>query len=113
MNTLYIKLIFAVIAVIALGSGVAYVMKLQDELEAKKTAYTELEGKFNRSQEDLLQATTSKDALVQATVEATKERTRIQVELNATLSKLRMQKPPVECKAAVDWAIENKHDLSF
>lgn len=64
-------------------------------------------------QEQLITVTGDKKALDKRLTEADLERQKVRADLNVTLKKLRAQKPPTECKAAVEWAIENKGDLAW
>ena len=69
--------------------------------------------KFQRSQQDLAEATRTKAELATAMQKAETARGAIQTQLQASLSKLRAQKPPQECQAAINWAVEQKLDLSW
>lgn len=80
--------------------------KVQAELVATKESKRILE-------ENFVAATRDRDQLRSQAAEADAARAKVQADLAATLKKLRSQKPPVECKAAVDWAIERKGDLSW
>lgn len=50
---------------------------------------------------------------VQQNLDATLERKRTQAALNAALTKLRAQPIPQDCQGAIDFAVENKDDLSW
>lgn len=73
----------------------------------------ELTGRLNAANMMLEQATQSRDALAASVTKSNAQRAAIQTQLNASLTKLRQQKPPSECKAAVDWAVENRGDLAW
>ena len=45
--------------------------------------------------------------------EAEKKRSEIVAKMTQEINILRMQTPPKECSVAVEWAIENKSDLSW
>ena len=113
LPNLYIKLIGAAIICALIGGGFWYVSSLRSDLAESRTRVTELEGKFQRSQDDLKQATADKAALDAKLAEADAARAKVQADLQVTLRKLRNQKPPVECKAAIDWAVDNKDDLKW
>ena len=65
------------------------------------------------AEENLIQATKARDEYLKSNQEAQAARDKIQADLQVTLSKLRKQKPPTECKAAIDWAVQNKDDLKW
>lgn len=44
---------------------------------------------------------------------ASQTQQKIQQQLNTTLTQLSAQKPPTDCKAAIDWAVDQKDDLSW
>lgn len=111
--TLYLKL--AGLAVIALlVAGVTWhIHHLKSELLESQAKVTELTSKFQRSQDDLKSVTDDRNEVNTKLAQAETQRQQIQLDLANSLKKLRAQKPPVECKAAVDWSVENKDDLDW
>jgi len=80
--------------------------EVSTELITKKEAFKVLEGDFIKATTDL--------GVLQAKIKtADAERTKIQLDLSTALAKLRGQKAPKECKAAIDWSVLNKADLSW
>lgn len=65
------------------------------------------------SQENLLSATNARDSVLKAAKEAELQREQIQTDLSQEIQKLRDQKPPSDCKKAIDWAVQNKSDLNW
>lgn len=65
------------------------------------------------AEDNFVQATKDRDAYLKAGQEAEQARAKVQSDLAVTLKKLRQQKPPTECKAAIDWAVQNKDDLKW
>ena len=80
--------------------------EVNTELSSKKEAFKVLE-------RDFVQATTDLGVLQAKIKTADAERTKIQLDLSTALAKLRGQKAPKECKAAIDWSVLNKTDLSW
>lgn len=113
LSTLYIKLIGAAIIAAIIGGCLWYVSSLRSNLADARTRVTELEGKFQRSQDDLKQATADKEVLDKSLAASALARSKVQADLSATIKRLRNQKPPQECKAAIDWAVENKDDMKW
>lgn len=108
-----LKLLPYILAAAAALGAYWYVSSLRSDLAEAKTKVTELEGKFNRSQDDLKQATVARDAYLDQLSNAEQMRRKVQADLQGALLKLRSQKPPVECKAAIDWAVDQKLDLDW
>lgn len=113
LSTLYIKLIGAAIIAAIVGGCLLYVSSLRSNLAESRTRVTELEGMLARSQEDLKQATADKAELDSRLAIASAARSKVQADLSATIRRLRNQKPPQECKAAIEWAVENKDDMKW
>ena len=113
LPTLYIRLIGAAIIASIIGGGFWYVSSLRSNLAESRTRVTELEFKLKTSEDNLKQATEDKAALDTKLAEADAARAKVQADLLGTLKKLRSQKPPTECKAAIDWAVEKKDDLTW
>lgn len=113
MSTLYIRLAGIAVFVLAVLGGYFYVKNLQSNLAEAQAQVLELQGKYKTSQEDLTKATESAAALDAARKSADEARAQVQRERDAAMAKLRGQKPPVDCKAAIQWSIEQKGDLSW
>lgn len=113
MSTIYIRLVGIAAIVLAVLGGYFYVSNLKSNLAEAQAQVLELELKYKTSQQDLANATSAAEALDAARKTADELRTKVQRERDAALAKLRGQKPPTECKDAVQWSIDNKGDLSW
>jgi len=109
----YLRLagIFALIGIIGLVSW--HVHSLNSTIATKTKENIALQVQLQSLTEEYKKATQSAEDLAKAKDKADVERLVVQSERDAALQRLRNQKPPTECKAAIDWAIENKNDLSF
>jgi len=66
--------------------------------------------KLNTTIDDLKKASDEQQKRVDG---ANKERSAIIVEMTKTINTLSAQKPPTECKQAIEWAVQNKGDLAW
>ena len=71
------------------------------------------QAKFEQVRQDLLRVTEERSVLDSQLKEAEVLRGTLVKSYDARLKALRGQKPPVECKAVIDWAIENRSDLAW
>lgn len=113
LPSLYIKLIGAAIVLAAIAWHVFGDLRLKSSLEQAQVDMASLRADKLNLETQLLKATQSAAQLDDAVKVAEAARSKVQADLQVTLKKLRNQKPPTECKAAVDWAIENKGDLKW
>lgn len=97
----------------AVGGGYLYVSNLKSNLKEAKELAVKQQLELSRLNEELLAATKTKQELMDAAEKAGQERQRIQAQLTGEIRKLRAQKPPQECKAAIDWAVEQKADMEW
>lgn len=74
---------------------------------------TNLQVKNTELREELIRVTRDREELISATQKAAQDRERIRDELNGTIRRLRAQKPPQECTAAINWAVEQKADMDW
>jgi chromosome segregation ATPase len=113
MPLLYIRLIVVAAILAALGGAYGYVHHLKSSLEEAQAEIVVLDGKYKSSQEDLAKATEAAQALDAQRKQADDARIAIQKQRDEALTKLRTQKPPVDCKAAIQWSVDSKGDLSW
>jgi chromosome segregation ATPase len=113
VSPLALKLLPYIIAAAALVGGYLYVTHLQEKVEEQQAALIKAEEERIRLNEALIAVTDDKKALDEEILKSEAQRAAVRAELNRTLAKLRSQRPPVECKAAIDWAVENKGDLQW
>lgn len=113
MPLLYIRLAGIAALVIAIAGGWFYVTSLKSNLAEAQAQVLELQVKYKTSQLDLTNATSDREALDAARKGADDARLRLKAERDAALQKLRTQKPPVDCKAAIQWSVDQKSDLSW
>lgn len=74
------------------------------EIETKKTEIRELQDKVRTYAEQQLE-------FEKSLAEARKKQKQISDQFNKELNRLRNQPVPQDCRAATDWAIENKDEL--
>jgi len=108
--SLILSIVFGITAVVG---AYTYVGALKDQLTRKNSEIAELNFKLKRSQHDLVSATADKQIIIEMLAKSAKERQVIQSNLSATIQRLQSQKPPTECKEAIEWAVENKNDLAW
>jgi predicted Holliday junction resolvase-like endonuclease len=113
MPLLYIRLIVVTIVLALIGGAYGYVKHLQSNLAEARAEIVVLDGKFKTSQEDLAKATEAALTLDTQRKVADEARAAVQKERDVALSKLKNQKPPVDCKAAIQWSVDSKGDLSW
>jgi hypothetical protein len=104
-------ILFAVTAVV--GGGYLYVSNLKSDLQTAQEQVVKAKQENDRLAADLIEATESKQVLIDAVEKAGLERQRIQAQLSSEIRKLRAQKPPQECTAAINWAVEQKADMEW
>jgi septal ring factor EnvC (AmiA/AmiB activator) len=100
------------IALTCIGAW-AYVSGLRTSLREAEDALTLSKARETSLTAQLTEATKLKSTLTKQLSAAEAERNTIRAQLQKSLSKLRLQQPPQECKAAIDWAVENKGDLAW
>lgn len=108
-----IKVGAIVILVSIIGFHLLKDRETQIELKAKINEITSLQEQVKTTQDQLINVTRDRDSYLKTVEQANKARAEIQANLSAALVKLKAQKPPVECKAAIDWSIDNKYDLNW
>lgn len=90
-----------------------YIRSLHDINIKQAEVITQQRAQISALSKQLDDISTQRNTIEDALRRAETERNEIRSELAKTLTKLRTQKPPVDCKAAVDWAVENKGDLQW
>lgn len=108
-----LKLIVALLIAGAMLATGLYVRNLQSSLSTARNTISSLNEQLRTTKEKLIEVTEDKTELDERLQFAAKEQVRIQSNLRSTLAKLRQQKPPTECKDAIDWAVERKGDLDW
>lgn len=111
--SLYLKLGGAALVLAMLGWHLFGDHRTRTALDEARAQVVLLESKTAQLEESLKQVTIAKEQLDVAITAAEAQRQQVQAELQVTLKKLRSQKPPTECKAAIEWSIENKGDLQW
>jgi len=104
--------------VLALVSGVCGVHLLGDARVKRSLAETQDEVASLKAENELLhqqlmEATEAGKQWQQQASAAEQQRQVIAKNLSISLTKLRNQKPPSTCDAAVQWAVEHKEDLAW
>lgn len=112
-QTLIIKAIAAAVLLAALSGAWLHYKSITKDLATTKTSLQQVQTKFDISQAELVTVTADKAKFEKRAAKSTADRRKIQTNLDATLKKLRNQQPPTECKAAIEWSIENKGDLTW
>lgn len=102
-----------ILVVLAVIGGYFYVRNLQDTVVEQQVRLEKAEEDKLALEQQVKDLSVQKAELDANLVEAEANRSKIRSELDATLRRLRTQKPPVECKAAIDWSIQNKGDLQW
>lgn len=109
-----IKYGLILLAVLAIAGGVwAKIYTMNVKMRVMAAEVFELTGKLNQANHELERATQARDQLTAALLKAGQQRKLIRAELDSTLQRMQAQKPPSECKAAIEWAVEQKGDLSW
>ena len=103
--------IFVITALV--GGSYLYVTNLKSDLAQAKELAVKQQLELGRLNNELLAATESRQTLIDAAEKAGQERQRIQAQLTTEIRKLRAQKPPQECTAAINWAVDNKTDMEW
>ena len=110
---LALKLLPFAIAATVLAGGYLYVKNLQETVVEQQVRLEKAEEDKLVLEQQVKDLSVQKAQLDANLVEAEANRSKIRADLDATLRKLRNQKPPIECKAAVEWSIQNKGDLQW
>jgi len=108
-----IKLAAAGILLAALAAFYLHYRGLKSDLFDAHTQVSLLNEQVRSVNEALRETTQSRDELKSNLSAAEITRAKVQADLQTTLRKLRNQRPPTECKAALDWAVDNKDDLKW
>lgn len=101
----------AVVALVA--AGYFYVSHLKSTIKEQETSLVRAEEEKFILTNKLESVTRDKEILEKQRAEADQKRAALRAELDKLLARFRSQKPPVECKAAIDWAVQNKGDLNW
>lgn len=104
-------ILFILTAVVS--GGWLHYTGMKSDLNAAKALATNLQVKNLELRAQLVEATQDRDALVSAAQKAAQERELIREQLNGAIRRLRAQKPPQECTAAINWAVEQKADMGW
>lgn len=102
-----------VLAALALIGAAYYVNHLHSVIDVQRTDLAQARGENERLSASVQQLSMERAELDERFRKAQEARADIQRDLDATLRKLRNQKPPVDCNAAVQWAVERKGDLEW
>lgn len=111
--SLILKLGGAALVLAIIGFHFAGDRHTHTELIKAQTELVQTQAELKQANDNLIAATKARDEYLKAGQEADKARVQVQADLQVTIKKLRAQKPPVECKAAIDWAVDNKQDLDW
>ena len=111
--SLYLKLIGAAIVLGALGLHLWSDNRVKKSLADVQTELIRVTEERRVLETELIALTKSKETLDIQLKIADEARAKIRADLDATLKKLRVKKPPTECKAAIEWSITNKGDLAW
>lgn len=110
---LIIKLGLAAVVAAIIGFHFLGDSNVKDELQQTKELLEESNLRYKDLQDQFLQATTASKVYADQATASDKARAKIEADLSAALSKLRGQKPPTQCKEAIEWSIQNKGDLKW
>jgi chromosome segregation ATPase len=112
-NTLYLRLAGLALIAALIGGTYWHISNLKADLKDKTEQVTVLQGKLQTSEENLKEVTVTRDNFQAQLTSAEQARKKVQSDLQVALLKLRSQKPPTECKAAIDWSVDMKDDLNW
>lgn len=113
LPSLYLKLAGAAIVALIIGWHFWGDYRVNHKLAETQEQLVSTQHNLKVAEENLIAATKARDEYLKAGQEAEAARVKIKADLQVTLTKLKKQKPPVECKAAIDWAVQNKDDLKW
>ena len=113
MAPLALRFLPHILIILALVAGGFYVRHLQEKVTKQEVQLIQKEEEMSLLRTQVENLSMARSALDAALRQAEADRDKIRGDLQATLRKLRNQKPPVECKAAVEWAVDNKGDLKW
>ena len=113
LPSLYLKLAGAALVALIIGWHFWGDYRVNHKLEQVQAELVATKQDLKIAEENLVAATKARDEYLKAGQEAQAAREKIQADLQVTLTKLKKQKPPTECKAAIDWAVQNKDDLKW
>lgn len=108
-----LKLLPYLVVITAIIGGYFYVTSLQETVAKQEATLREKEEEVNTLRQQVQDLSTQRSTIETALAQAEVERNRIRADLSKALTRLRTQQPPVECKAAVEWAVDNKEDLAW
>lgn len=101
------------IALLLVVGGYLYVARLHEKVTEQEVSLRQKEEEVGLLRQQVEDLSTQRSEVESALRLAEIERNRIRSDLNRTLSKMRAQKPPLECKDAIGWAVDNKGDLAW
>lgn len=113
LPTLYLKLAGAAVIAAVLGWHLFGDWRVKHTLEQTQLELANYKVQYKQLEDQFVQATKDRDSYKKAGEEADAARAKVRADLDVTLKKLRAQKPPTECKAAIDWAVQNRDDLKW
>lgn len=100
------------LAVLSLLVGL-WVRHLHGTIEQQAATISTMVEQVERLEQQVETLSTQRSTLEQALSQAEQARRAIRTDLTATIERLRRQKPPTECQAAIAWAVERKDDLAW
>lgn len=113
LNPLTVRLIPYALLGAALIGGYIYVLVLKTTIQSQEATINAARYEIAGLQLKIDEITRDKQALTDNLEKANSERKKVREELNRTLTKMRAQKPPSDCKEAIDWSVKNKGDLNW
>ena len=113
MASIALRFLPHLVVLVLIITGGLYVRHLQEKVTKQEVILSQKEEEISLLKAQVDNLSMARSALDTALREAEVEREKVRGDLQAVLRKLRNQKPPIECKAAVEWAVENKGDLKW
>lgn len=87
--------------------------RVKRELEQTRHELAQTKAELELEHQKLMQVTRDRDEVSQKISEAEKQNEKIRAELNSSVTKIRQQKPPVDCAKLGKWLVDNKADLKW
>jgi len=108
-----IRLSSIAIIILVLGIHIYSDIQTKEELERTKEQLTIINETYRVLQNDFLQVSKDREEFKIRVSEAEASRNKINNDLKTSLTKIKNQVVPQDCKKAIEWAALNKNDLSW